>query len=71
MHCKACDAPMAYSHIDDALDENGDPVLEFCCDRCRAKAFQSEPEEYYEGLWLNKHGHINHVVLIPYDEYLL
>lgn len=71
MHCKACDAPMSYSHIDDAFDAEGNPVLEFCCNRCRTKAFQNEPEEYYEGLWLNRNGHPSHHVLLPYEEYLL
>jgi len=62
---------MKYKYIDEAYDEDGNPVLEFCCSHCRAAAFVNMPEDYYEDLWLNKHGHWSHVVIRPEEDYLL
>lgn len=71
MHCVACDAPMSYKYIEGAVDPDGEPVLEFCCDRCRHKAFENLPEDYYEGLYLDKHGHPAHVVTRAEEDYIL
>jgi hypothetical protein len=70
-HCKACDGPLRPSNIPDAFDADGNPVEEFCCDRCRAAAFTNMPEGYYDGLWSDKNCHPNHVVLVPEEDYLI
>jgi len=70
-HCKACDAALRHSYIPDAFDANGNPVEEFLCGRCRVAAFTNMPQGYYDGLWLDKNGHPDHVVLVPEEDYLI
>lgn len=71
MHCKACDAPMKYKFIEDAFTDEGDNVLEFVCDRCYLASLVNMPEDWYEGLWLDKHGHESHRVIRDPEDYLL
>lgn len=52
MHCKACDAPMGLTYMDE-LEQHP----EILCDSCKKKAgiATDHDQYYYEGLWWDMH----------------
>ena len=71
-HCKACDVPITYQYIKDEYTEVLDhKEVEYVCSRCKAAAYVNMPEDWYETLWWDKHGHPSHIVIRPAEDYLL
>jgi hypothetical protein len=62
MHCKACDAPLTTDTYETPHDGWQEEIL---CPHCIAASKVNMPEDYYEYLWLDKHGHPSHVVISP------
>lgn len=67
VHCKACDGSMELDTVKlgygDAQVDTG--IDELVCGRCLEASRLNMPEEYYEGLYKDKHAHPCHYVMSP------
>ena len=63
--CKACSGDMELEttklgYGDEQVDTG---QLEILCIRCLGESRRNEPEEYYEGLYKDRHAHYSHYVM--------
>ena len=52
-------------------DEHGGLVLEDLCEKCIDESKLNRPEDYYGGMWVDKHCHPSHIVERKPEDYLI
>ena len=74
-HCIACDKPIPFKYRtkagDKIIDGAGQPIVEDLCDKCIDESRVSKPEDYYDGLYLDRNADECHQVLRKPADYLL